>query len=586
MSRSHHRRGRVHIPHSVLHGGHRLATGSAFVVVALLALDQRYGWLRHSPGGEAFDLNEQPYFLALFAIGVLVALRWRLIGGALTVFTSAGLIVFANRQLRTVDAVLVLAGFAFPAVVWVVVGLFERRDEQFHRSPEERPRPLLYRRDVLGGAMACGVVFFGGAWVSRWLFDRIYGPTHPSSTVAAVRGSSTRWVWSGAVTTRSAAVTTRLEDDVAQKVRLLVSRSDTLRGALSIDGVSNDEGLVRVDVDDLQPGTEYHYAFVVDGEIDQARLGRFNTHPEGPTSLGVVVGSCARTGSNASVFDTMRSLDPDLVVLSGDIHYADIRRDDQQAFRQVMDHTLSQPAQQALYQRSAVAYVWDDHDYGGADRDSGSRPAAMVTYRQFVPHYPLASTTSAIYQSFSFGRVRFLLTDGRSDRRPGDDGEPGTMLGPDQKQWLLDELLAARDSHALTIWANPLPWIAAAVDDDDDGDHWGAFAAERAEISQFIAENHLAPSLLMVSGDAHMLAIDDGTNSDFSGTGQGAFPVFHCAALDRPGSVKGGPYSHGAIPGGGQFGYISIDDQGEELAVVLTGRNWRNEVLITHEFTV
>ncbi|MCP3936383.1 MAG: hypothetical protein GY708_13535, partial [Actinomycetia bacterium] len=196
-----------HVPHGVLHAGHQLATGLSFVVVAVLALDQRYDWLRHSPGGEAFDLNEQPYFLALFALGITLALRWHLVGGVLAVFTSASLIVFANRQLQPLDAVVVFGGFLAPAMVWVVVGLFDLRDEQFHRSPDEAPRPLLYRRDVLGGAIAFGATFFGGVRVGQWLFDRIYGPTHPSSTVAAVRGSSTRWVWSGAVTARSAAVT-------------------------------------------------------------------------------------------------------------------------------------------------------------------------------------------------------------------------------------------------------------------------------------------------------------------------------------------------------------------------------------------
>ncbi len=573
-----------HVPHGVLHAGHQLATGLSFVVVAVLALDQRYDWLRHSPGGEAFDLNEQPYFLALFALGITLALRWHLVGGVLAVFTSASLIVFANRQLQPLDAVVVFGGFLAPAMVWVVVGLFDLRDEQFHRSPDEAPRPLLYRRDVLGGAIAFGATFFGGLRVGEWLFDRIYGQTHPSSTVAAVRGSSTRWVWSGAVTARSAAVTTRLKDDDAKPVHLLVSRSDTLRGARRIDGESNAEGFVRIDIDELEPGTEYHYAFVVDDETDEARIGRFRTHPEGPASLGLIVGSCARTGSNAAVFDTIRSQDPDLVIFDGDLHYADIAGNDQQAFRKVLDHTLTQPAQQALFQRFAVAYVWDDHDYGGNDRTSSSRPAAMATYRQFVPHYPLASASSAVYQSFSIGRVRILLTDGRSERRPGDDGEPGTMLGPDQKRWLLDEMLAARDSHALTIWVNPLPWIAPATE-EGHGDDWGAYATEREEISQFIAEHRLVSSLMMVCGDAHMLAIDDGTNSDYSGTGEAGFRVFHCAALDRPGSVKGGPYSHGPIPGGGQFGHISIDDDGDTVVVMLTGRNWRNEILISHEFT-
>ena len=62
----------------------------------------------------------------------------------------------------------------------------------------------------------------------------------------------------------------------------------------------------------------------------------------------------------------------------------------------------------------------------------------------------------------------------------------------------------------------------------------------------------------MLSGDAHMLAIDDGTHNTYGGSGPG-FPVFHAGALDRPGSLKGGPYSEGAVPDGGQFGVIEVD---------------------------
>ena len=109
---------------------------------------------------------------------------------------------------------------------------------------------------------------------------------------------------------------------------------------------------------------------------------------------------------------------------------------------------------------------------------------------------------------------------------------------------------------------------------------WNGFAEERAEIADFISENNLAPQLLMVSGDAHMVALDDGTNSDYSSNGGAAFPVLHAAALDRPGSMKGGPYSHGAFLGGGQFGHLEVLDDGDRLEVVVTGRNWRNEVLV------
>ena len=89
----------------------------------------------------------------------------------------------------------------------------------------------------------------------------------------------------------------------------------------------------------------------------------------------------------------------------------------------------------------------------------------------------------------------------------------------------------------------------------------------------------------MLSGDAHMLAIDDGSNNTFdtAGTGPG-FPVFHAAALDRPGKVKGGPYSEGTYPGGGQFGLMTVTDAGNSVHVEWNGKNYLGETLVHYEF--
>jgi hypothetical protein len=74
-------------------------------------------------------------------------------------------------------------------------------------------------------------------------------------------------------------------------------------------------------------------------------------------------------------------------------------------------------------------------------------------------------------------------------------------------------------------------------------------------ISNFIASVGVK-NLVMVSGDAHMLAIDDGSNTDFSsvsGAGKGnassraGFPLLQAAPLTGYGSSKSGPYSHGCM---------------------------------------
>jgi hypothetical protein len=68
-------------------------------------------------------------------------------------------------------------------------------------------------------------------------------------------------------------------------------------------------------------------------------------------------------------------------------------------------------------------------------------------------------------------------------------------------------------------------------------------------------------------------------------SGDAGFPVLHAAALDRPGNVKGGPYSDGAIAGAGQFGLVHVDDDGQRVAVRLEGRDWTGQVLLQHEFS-
>ncbi|MGH8973572.1 MAG: alkaline phosphatase D family protein, partial [Acidimicrobiia bacterium] len=116
-------------------------------------------------------------------------------------------------------------------------------------------------------------------------------------------------------------------------------------------------------------------------------------------------------------------------------------------------------------------------------------------------------------------------------------------------------------------------------------DTWGGYAAERRQIADTIASRGIR-NLVMVSGDAHMVAIDDGTNSDFATGGGGGFPVLHAAALDRRGRVKGGPYSHGTFPGPGRFGVVRVEDRGNSVSVDLSGRDYHDRTLVRYRFEV
>lgn len=342
----------------------------------------------------------------------------------------------------------------------------------------------------------------------------------------------------------------------------------------------SDESIARVFVGGLTPGTAYEYRVVVDGVPDRSRgVGSLRTPAEGPMSFRVALASCARSGSNGAVFDAVAATDPLLFLSLGDFHYANLEVDDPAAFRAAYRRQLTQPGQAALYRQVPIGYVWDDHDYGGNDADASSptRSAARTAYRQVVPHYPLVEPEDGpIQQAFTIGRVRFVMTDTRSERTAA------SMLGDEQEQWLIEELTTAARTHAAVVWVNAVPWVGAP---DPLVDTWAAWPDDRRRIADAISAAGV-DNLVMLAGDAHMIAIDDGTNTDYSAAGTGGFPLLHAAALDRPGSVKGGPYSEGTFPGGGQFATMDVDDDGSSVDVTFTGWNWEGEELVRYEFGV
>ena len=382
------------------------------------------------------------------------------------------------------------------------------------------------------------------------------------------------WVWSGGVTARSAVVKARVPR-AGMPVRLVVIRGGDPAATPQVhDTRADDGGIAGFVLEGLEPATRYRYRADVDGGA--ALTGTFRTFGDGPWSFRLAFASCAETGSASSVFDAIRTAQPDLFIHMGDFHYEDIAVADVERFRRAFDAVMASPTQSRFYRSVPIAYMWDDHDYGGnnSDGSSASRPAALAVYRQFVPHYPLdAGAGAAIHQAFTVGRVRVIMTDERS-RRTSDRSASSTasMLGASQLQWLKAQLSAAAGAP-LVVWVNTVPWIAKAGSFSDD---WGSYAAEREDLANHIHRLGLTRRILMLSGDAHMVAIDDGTHSNYA-TGAGragpGFVVMHAAPLDRATSEKGGPYSHGVSRQQGQFGLLQVADDGRALKVDLSGRD-------------
>lgn len=376
------------------------------------------------------------------------------------------------------------------------------------------------------------------------------------------------WVWQGALQPTSIEFKLKTDEPEFRLVALAANHSvhvaKLVKGGMFQFPAEEGSGwnasttrLLHLSLDHLQANTSYTWS----GTGDVA--GRFTTPPAAGTRFNFTfaLGSCADNDSNSDIFAFMaRNQDPLFFVHMGDLHYGNLEVNDEREFAKLYDRTLLHN-QSRLYNNLPVVYMWDDHDFGpnNADKSSPSRPAALATYRRFTPHYALPGieADSAVFHSFAIGRVLFLVTDTSSQR------QGKTTLGKEQLDWLLGQLawLASPSSpHQAGVWVNTMPWI-------DDFYKWGEFAQERERIAGEITRLELSRKLIIVSGDAHMLAVDDGTNA------KGGVSVFHAAAIDAKPTTKGGPYSHGAFPGRNQYGTVRVADNGREICFTFQG--WR-----------
>lgn len=386
--------------------------------------------------------------------------------------------------------------------------------------------------------------------------------------------------WVGGVTPTSAVVAARLPAAGLQ-ARLLVSTSADLSapraGPLAVSGPG---GAVRVVIDGLEPASRWYGAIEVAGQLQTAaerRVG-FSTFPSGASDLRIAFGSCSDMAYAGPAFSAIIAEDPQLFLMTGDMHYRDTNTTVADDYRGNYDRVFAVPAVAELYRRMATAYTWDDHDFCGNDSSGASagRDVARAVFRERVPHYPLADP-GAIHQAFAIGRVRVVLSDLRSasDFRGKADGPDKTRMGSAQKAWFKQQLVAARDAEApLILWVSSVPWISGG----SGSDNWGSYASERRELADFIRDAEIR-NVVVLAGDMHALAWDDGSNSDYATGGGAPLRVLHAASLAKTSSHKGGPYASGTpIPVSTgvvvhQYGLLDIRDPGgpEAVSVAFAG---------------
>jgi hypothetical protein len=352
------------------------------------------------------------------------------------------------------------------------------------------------------------------------------------------------------------------------------------------------DGYAHVTVTGLAADTTYYWQILLDGTpTGTVNRARTLAAPGTAHSHAILFGSCQHKGASRPSFDEMRTRQflgktADVYVHLGDMHYewasyqpTQVAPNDIPTIRNAYEASIVAPKFNDLIRDLPLSHTWSDNDFCGSNSDStyAARPAAIAVRRQSFSD-PTLTDSEALYRSWTIGRVRYVQTDSRTymAQRSLPDNASKSMLGTTQKQWLKNELLAAKAAHQAIIWFHDQEWTEATVTPNSSNDTWGTFNTERTEIGNFITTNGLRDRLLYASGNTHTLKADDGSHNGWGGFAMAiAAPFYQTANATVTNNWTGGGYpafGSGGLGNQTYYGWLEITDNNQDtLSVTYRG---------------
>jgi phosphodiesterase/alkaline phosphatase D-like protein len=347
--------------------------------------------------------------------------------------------------------------------------------------------------------------------------------------------------------------------------------------------------VARLQISGLQPQTQYFYRPTINGAFVSGDVRYFKTYPSKAVADNFVItfGSCQNEDRNDDiVFAEMLNHNADLFLQVGDWGYPDNTDNlpnNPDYFPVNYNRVITSYKNKYNYaymkqflKTVTMAYTWDDHDYvnDNSSRNTASytdfgipvqivevpiqpetRRNAIKGYFDLFPAYEPVDSSEGIFHKFLFGNVEVYMLDDRSARSPNTDGlvnvngnwqfspPPGhTIIGDIQRAWLLENLKKSTATWKLITTAtafnktyrnviNPLlnlPNIAGLPIASAVIDCWSGFPADQDSIINTVQQNGI-DGVLMLSGDTHTAAMDDG--------GAGGLPEIMAGCLSQSNST-------------------------------------------------
>lgn len=325
---------------------------------------------------------------------------------------------------------------------------------------------------------------------------------------------------------------------------------------------SNKDYTVKADPENLAANTYYFYRFYALGKYSM--VGRTKTAPDpaaSPNNVRFAVASCAEFSNG--YFTPYRKIaqrnDIDAVIQLGDYIYeqsgGNIRTFDPDAETISLTQYRTRHSQykldadlQLAHQRYPFIVVWDDHEFANnayTDNAGGHnslfegswddrKAAAMQAYFEWMPmRRPEPDTNpQRIYRKLSYGTlIDLFMLDTRIIGRNqqafafiGADDNDRTILGTEQRDWLLDGL-SQSNAHWKIIGQQvmfaPLRIAGARINNDQ----WDGYTADRQRLLDHIMQHNITNTCIL-SGDIHSAWANDVPYSNYNpATGEGSATV-------------------------------------------------------------
>ena len=214
------------------------------------------------------------------------------------------------------------------------------------------------------------------------------------------------------------------------------------------------------------PGKKYTYEVFVDGtkierdypmEFESQTLWQWRTDPP---EVSFAIGSCNYVneeqfdrpgkpyGSDFDIFKSIHKKRPDFMLWLGDNTYLrEVDWNSRTGFLHRYTHTRSLPELQPLLASTHHYAIWDDHDYGPNNADSGfwGKETASEIFKLFWgnPNYDVINQ-GGITGTFQWADLQFFLLDNRYFRTSNNNfTEKREMLGKAQIDWLINALASS-----------------------------------------------------------------------------------------------------------------------------------------------